>query len=288
MTFKEEIEKEYEQLLSKAEEYDSYFEESTSAFGSRPLGVKPSASKEYWQVRGELELEIPQFMGLLRKAIAEIPESEKKFTTITNTDMDTQNDYIVKNYANDDFESLKGFFSKIKNQIEEGWNGVLSKIVNGQKIQSQLRNLRSDVFSFTGLLDLFIPQELISIEQEVDITLKLRELGLEKIAEEIEGINEEEDNIKKCLSIRTALEQLVVNFCEKNGITPARQFHHNLDLAIAKGMTAKDMQKTISAQYTFISKIIHKEINSDNKNTKYAIYGILRIIDSLIVKPEKK
>jgi hypothetical protein len=79
-----------------------------------------------------------------------------------------------------------------------------------------------------------------------------------------------------------------VSFRQKNGITPARQFYHNLDLAIAKGMTGKNMQKTISAQYTYISKIIHKEINADNKNTKYAIYGIFRIIDNLIVKPEKK
>lgn len=288
MTLKEEIERKYDELLSITEKYDSFFDEKeSSGFGGRSIALKPSVTEDYWKTRTDLELRIPQFMSILRKSISDIPVPEKKFTSIKNTDMESQNEYIVKNYENDDYESLKGFFDKIRSALEGSYDSVLYRINNVQKIEHQVRNLRGSVLSFSNLLDVFIPQEMVSIEQEVEITLRLRDLGLEKIAEEIEGINDEEDNIKKCLKMRTALEQLIVNYCQKNGITPARAFHHNLQLAIEKGMAGKEMQKTISSVYSFASKIIHKEMPADNKNTQYAIYSIFLIMGNLIGKSDK-
>jgi hypothetical protein len=79
------------------------------------------------------------------------------------------------------------------------------------------------------------------------------------------------------------LEQIVVSYCEKNGIKPTK-FYFNLDSAIKKGMTEKAQQKSIAAHYSFVSKIVHKEIEADSKNTQYAIYGVVNIIGSLIQK----
>lgn len=283
MTLKEDIEKQYEAMLPLAEQHDFCFEEKTEeVFGSRTLTVKEDAKEKYWEVRGKLELQLVEWMQLLRKSLNDIPSSERKFRTETRFDIETQDNYTVKEYDNRNFASILEFFNRIQPKVEDR-GGILARIEEGGPISSQLRNIRGDVLSFSHTLDLFIPEKMISIEKEVEITLRLRELGLEKVAEEIEDIEDEEDNLKKCLKARTALEQIVKDFCEKNDIKPTK-FHYNLASAVKKGMTEKAQQKSISAHYSFVSKIIHKEIDADPKNTQYAIFGVISIIGSLIQK----
>jgi hypothetical protein len=283
MTLKEDIEKQYEAILPLAEEHDSFFEEKKEElFGSRSLAVKEDSKAKYRETRSKLELQLVEWMAVLRKSLNDIPSSEKKFKTETRTDFGAGETYTEKEYDNRNFAEILEFFDRIQHEVE--WrNGILAGIKESRRISGQLRNIRGDVLSFSHTLDLFIPEKMISIEKQVEITLKLRELGLEKVAEEIEGIEEEDDNLKKCLKARTALEQIVVNFCEKNAIKPTK-FHFNLASAVEKGMTEKAQQKSIAAHYSFVSKIIHKEIDADSKNTQYAIYGVINIIGSLIQK----
>ena len=87
----------------------------------------------------------------------------------------------------------------------------------------------------------------------------------------------------KCLKSRTALEQIVSSYCEKQGVTPAKSFYHNLLHAIEKGMTEKEKYKSIAAHYSLVSKIVHREMDANTKNTGFAIYGIFNIISSLIL-----
>jgi hypothetical protein len=287
MTFKEDIEKKYTALLAIAEQYESCLEgEETRSFGSRSMSIKEGADEKYWKTRSELEVQLPEFMQLLRKAIGDIPSSEKKYTTYSRTDFSTNEEYSEKIYNNENFGALIFFFEKIQNAIESH-SGVLYDISDTKLILSQLRNTRGNVLSFSHILDLFIPEKMITIEKEVETTLKLRELGLEKVAQELESIDDEEDNLKKCVNARTALEQIVLGFCEKNGIKPS-SFYFNLDNAVSKGMTEKAQQKSIAALYSFISKVVHKDIDADSKNTQYAIYGVYNIIGSLIRKNETK
>ena len=283
MTLAEDIEKQYEAMLILAEEHDSCFVEKTQeTWGSRTLAVKEDAKEKYGEARRKLESQLAEWMQLLRKSLDDIPSSERKFKAETRFDMETQTEYTVKEYDNQTFSSVLEFFNRIKAEVEYR-NGIFAMVGENTPILGRLRNLRGDILSFTHTLDLFIPEKMISIEKEVEITLRLRELGLEKVAEEIEGIEDEEDNCQKCLRARTALEQLVLDFCQKKGIKPTK-FYFNLDSAIKNGMTEKAQQKPIAAHYSFVSKIVHKEIDADSKNTQYAIYGVVNIIGSLIQK----
>jgi hypothetical protein len=284
MTLKEDVERQYEEMLPLAEQLDLCFEGKTEEiFGSRSLAVKEDAKERYWDTRKKLELQMAEWMKLLRKSLSDIPSSEKKFKTESRTNIETQDTYTVKEYENQNYASILDFFERLKNRVENR-NGVLEGITESSSISRQLRNMRGDVLSFSNTLDLFVPEKMISIEKQVEITLRLRELGLEKVAEEIEGIEEEEDNMKKSLKARTALEQLVVDYCGKNGIEPTKGFHYNLAMAIGKGMTEKAQHKPISAHYSFVSKIIHKDIDADAKNTQFAIAGVINIIGSLTQK----
>lgn len=287
MTLKEDIEREYAKLLDLARDYDSCFESEPEpkGFGSSSLPVKEKVRGRYWTVREKLELNLPRWMKLLRKSLDTIPSNDRKYRMENRVHYETQETYTVKVYDNENFSSLVGFFNAIKLEVE-GHNGILAKVRNSKLIYSQLRNMKGDVLSFSNSLDVFIPEKMASIEQQVDIIFKLRELGLEKAAEEIEGIDEEEDNRLKCLKARTALEQIVENYCEKHGITHTT-FYYNLLHAIEKGMTKKEQQKSIAAHYSFVSKIVHKEIDANSRNTQYAIYGIFNIISSLILEKEE-
>lgn len=281
MTLKDDIEKQYEAMLPLAEQHDSSLAgNAEETFGHRSWGVKEDAKEKYWEARNKLELQLAEWMKLMRKSLNDIPSSERKFKVETRSDIETQDTFTVKDYDNQNFASILESFGKIKHEVEDE-SGILEGIGKSRRISSQLRNIRGDVLSFSNTLDLFIPEKMISIEREVEITLRLRELGLDKVAEEIESIDNEEDNRQKCLKARTALEQIVLDYCNKNGIKPTA-FHYNLDSAVKKGMTEKAQQKSISALYAFVSKIVHKEIDADPKNTQYAIVGVISIIGSLI------
>lgn len=209
-------------------------------------------------------------MTLIRKAIYDIPSSDKKVVISTGTDYHTGEEYTTKVYHNPNFESLEDFYGRIQTALESN-RGIINVISERRLIAPQIRTIRGIVLSFSHILDLFIPERVVRIEKEVEITLRLRELGLEKVADELDTINEKEANDDKCKNARNALEFLINDFCEKNDITLAKLFHHNLDLAIKKGLTEKAQQKPISAHYSFVSKIVHKEIEASPKNTYYAI-----------------
>ena len=284
VALKDNIEKKYSEILTLAQQYDSCFEsEPEKDFGSPTLSVKKEDSRKYWEIRDKLESEIAEWMNLLRKSLDTIPSSEKKCNTDTRYDPMSEETYTVTVYENQNFSSLLGFFNKIKGDVEEDYESILAKIRDKKLVHSKLRNLRGVVLSFSHSLDVFIPEKMVTIEQQVDIIFKLRELGLEKAAEEIEGIDEEQDNRLKCLKARTALEQVIVSYCEKHGVTPT-SFYYNLLHAIEKGMTKKEQQKTIAAHYSFVSKIVHKDIEATHKNTQYALHGVLNIIGSLILR----
>jgi hypothetical protein len=281
MTLSEDIEKQYEAMLLLAKEHDSCFsEQAEETWGRRSLTVKPEDSEKYWETRNKLELQLTEWMMLLRKSLNDVPSSERKFKTETRTEYESQDTYTIKEYENPNFASILDFFGKIKRKVEDTY-GILEGIAENRRILGQMRDIRGDVLSFSHTLGLFVPEKLISIEKQVEITLRLRELGLEKVAEEIEGIEEEEDNRLKCLKARTALEQIVLDYCNKNGITPTK-FHYNLASAIQKGMTDKTQHKPISATYSYVSRIVHKDIDADTRNTQYALTGVMNVIESLI------
>ena len=284
MTLKEDIENQYEALLVSAKEHDSCFEmKSTKGpWGeTQEVSLKKDVTERYWEVRRKLEVDLTKWMQLLRKSIDTIPPDERKFRRASRT-TEMGDTYYVIDYNSKNFSSLMDFFDAIEDQVE-GDRGIIGRITDKKPIYSQLRDLRGRVFSFSHSLDLFIPEKMVSIEQQVEIIFRLRELDMETAAEEIEGIDSEEDNRKKCLKARTALEQIVASYCEKHGFTP-KGFYYNLDQAIEKGLTEKKQRKTIAAHYSFVSKIVHKEIEDSSRNTQFAVNGMFNIISSLIQK----
>lgn len=287
MTYKEEIEKKYADLLGLAQKYDACFEGIPTTWGSPKLKIKADSEAQYWEVRGAIEAEIPLFMSLLRKAMLEVPSLDRKYTVQNGIDPSGE-EYSTKVYLNENYASLVKFFDKIEGTFESAYSGAIMDITQNKLIKDDMRNIRGSVLSFTHIIDLFLPENILTIDKEVEISLKLRELGLDKVADELDTVTEKEANDDKCKNARTALEMLVVDFCEKNGIKLAPLFHHNLALAIEKGMTEKTQQKSISTLYSFISKIVHKEIEANQRNTLYAINGIYNIIGSLISQSTPK
>ena len=284
MTLKEDIENQYEALLISAKEHDSSFEfkPTKSPWGeTQEVSLKKDATERYWKVRKKLEEALSKWMQLLRKSIDTIPPDDRKFRRESHTNEFGDTFYTI-DYDNKNFSSLIGFFNTIEANVE-GDRGIIGKITDRKPVYSQLRDLRGRVFSFSHSLDLFIPEKMVSIEQQVEIIFRLRELGMETAAEEIEGIDSEEDNRKKCLKARTALEQVIASYCEKHGVTP-KGFYYNLDEAIEKGLTEKKQRKSIAAHYSFVSKIVHKEIEDSSRNTQFAVNGVFNIISSLVQK----
>ena len=287
MTYKEDIEKKYANLLGLAQKYDACFEGEPTTWGSPKLKIKADSEAQYWEIRAALEAEIPLFMNLLRKAMLEVPALDRKYTMHEGADSSGE-EYSTKVYINENYGSLVKFFDKIEGTIENAYSGAIVDITQNKLIKDDIRNMRGSVLCFTHVIDLFLPENILTIDKEVEISLKLRELGLDKVADELDAITEKEANDDKCKNARTALEMLVVDFCEKNGIKLASLFHHNLALAIEKGMTEKTQQKSISTLYSFTSKIVHKEIEATQRNTLYAINGIYNIIGSLISQSTSK
>jgi hypothetical protein len=283
LTLKQDIEKKYDELLSISERFDSTLEVTTTGWVKKG-NIKTGSDPQYWESRNTLELELPLFMGLLRKAMNDIPSSDRRFVVESNIAPDGE-EYTKKVYSNETYGSLVNFFDKIQTTLENPYVGVITGLTEKSLIKDKIRDLRGYVLSYSNILDLFAPENVLSIEKEVEITLKLREKDLGKIAEELEGITEEDDNLKRCLRARVALEQIVLSYCEKHSIKPTN-FFFNLDSAIKIGLTDKAQEKAISGHYSFVSKIIHKDIEANPKNTLYAVNGVYNIIGSIVDKFE--
>lgn len=283
MALKEDIDNQYEKLVTRAEELDACLqaEPGEDSWSQKAFLVKEDAEERYWRIREELESGIAEWMHLLRKGMDTIPEAVRKTTEESRTDPGTGETYSVTLYNNKNFEAVMDFFNAIKRRIE-GSQGILENIAEKRPIFAPLRNLRGKVLSFSTSLGLFIPENMVTIEQQVDVIFRLRDKGLEEVAIELEEIDSREDSITKCLKARTALEKVVSKYCESQGESPTRGFYTNLDLAINKGMTDKTQRKAIAGHYSFTSKIIHKEIEANARNTNFAITGVFNIISSLI------
>lgn len=284
MAPREEIDAQYEKLVTLAKELDSYLQPESGEGGSwskKAFLVKEGTEEKYWRVRKELETNIAEWMHLLRKGMDTIPEVARKSARQSHTEPHTGDDYSVTVYDNQNFEAVIGFFNEIRHRIE-GSHGVLGNIAEIKPIYTPLRNLRGNILSFSISLGLFIPENMVTIEQQVDVIFKLRDKDLEEVAIGLEEIDSVEDSITKCLKARTALEKVVSKYCESQGERPARGFYTNLERAINKGITDKTQRKAIAGHYSFISKIIHKEIEANARNTNFAITGVFNIISSLI------
>jgi len=279
MVSQKDIEKMYSEILSLSKDYDSLFEIKETTGGWTQEIFKKNEIEKYWQLREKLESEISDWMQFIRKSINSLSENEKKFTERTGIEPSTGEEYSIIIYYNKNFGALMDFFYKIQRATEDV---VLRKIQRKQTIYSDLRELRGDVLSFKKTIELFIPENMITIEKQVEIIFKLRDLGMADEALMLEEIDSDNDVIKKCLKARTALENIVKKYCETKHIKIQKGFYNNLDNAIKNGLTEEKKRKAIAGHYTFISKIIHGEIKPDIKDIQYAINGVMNIIGSII------
>ena len=276
MKINEEIESKYDEILKISKEFDTCFVKKEEGTWTKEE-ISDKKVKDYWRLREKLEGDITAWMQLLRKAIESIHDDAKKYTPLNRVDPSGE-EYTVRDYDNDNFSSLNDFFEKIKRSTE---GTILVKIQTKKPIYEQVREIRGDVLSFSRTMDLFIPEKMITIERQVKIIFKLKELGMEEAASELEKIDDEEDNRKKALLARTALEKVVEQFCKNKSIKPTG-FFNNLDKAIKAGLTDKTKREAIAQLYSFTSKIIHKDIEANSRNTQFAVVGVLNSIDSLI------
>jgi|GEM_PF-6624609 len=277
MTIKDEIEKQYYSLLKLAEQYDSFFEKK-EVEDWKGLQIKKGMEGDFSNTKEQLENEIPKFMLLIRESMETIPENNKKYNISTRTEPDGE-EYIIKNYEDIHYSSLISFFQSIRRTFEDA---TLSQIKRDFKIYKEMRNIKTDVLSLSHMLTIFVPEKMISVQQQIDIIFKLRDKGLDQIADDLEEIDNEKDAQKKCLKARTALEKLLTEYIKSKGGEWKRSFSANLNTAIDLGLTEKDKRKAIASHYTFVSKIIHGDIQANQKNTQFAVEGILNIIGSLI------
>ena len=218
----------YEKILETALEYDSCFEKEESDLGWDKYTVKEDSYEKYLELKEKLEDSIPEWMYHIRVEIGKVPESAKECTIRTALDPATREEYSHYEYHDRNFSSLLNFFNNIKNNVERS-SGILNLIRNDKKIYTKLRDLRVDVRSLSHTLDLFIPKNMVTIEEEVEVIFKLRDHGMDEVAEQLEGIDDEDDLEKKCLRARTALEGFVAKYCEENGIDVKKGFYTNLD-----------------------------------------------------------
>lgn len=241
--------------------------------------VQPDKADEYWKTRECLESEVSEWMANIRKAINALPASIKKSVREERTDYGTGETYSVIKYDNKDYEAIVGFLGDIANAVE-GVRGILTLIVRPNRISETLRGIRGSVLSLCRSLEIFVPEIMVSIDQQVDLIFKLREKGMEETALLIEELDQIDDNAKKCLNSRTALEKVIEAFCKEKGIEVKKGFYTNLDNAINAGLTEKSKRNAIAGHYTYVSKLIHGELETNVRNTQFAVNGVINILQS--------
>lgn len=278
LTEGERLKKKYEELLTLTNEYDNCFEATSTGWGG--YKIKNENLERYWKIRETLERELAKWMADVRKAVNSIPAVMKRSVREQRTDPETGDIYHFTTYENKDFEAIVGFLGEITKAIE-GQSGILANIKESKVIYSTFRGIRGAVLSLCETLALFIPEIMISIDQQVDLIFRLRDKGMSDIASLVEEIDQLEDNVKKCLNARTALEKRIQYYCESKGIEVKQGFYTNLDNAIGAGLTDKTKRNAIAGHYSFMSKIIHGELEANLRNTQFAVTGALNILQSL-------
>jgi tetrahydromethanopterin S-methyltransferase subunit B len=164
----------------------------------------------------------------------------------------------------------------------EGDRGVLEALRTTAPVYLNLRNMRGSVLSLTRSLELFHPEIMVTIDQQVDLIFKLRDKGMPDVALLVEEIDQLEDNVKKCLNARTALEKTIEYYCKSKSVDVKQGFYTNLDNAIKAGLTEKTKRNAIAGHYSFMSKLIHGELETNPRNTQFAVTGALNILHSLV------
>jgi hypothetical protein len=277
----DQIEKKYNDILEFATTFDSCLETKKDTWANT-IQIRTDKADDYWRNREKLESEVSDWMATIRKAIASLPLSVRKFYREQGTDPNTGEEWSALRYDNSDYESIVGFFEAIRNTTE-GSRGVLTLVKNPSPVYEALRAVRGMVLSLCRTLEVLVPEIMISIDTQVKLVFRLREKGLTDIALLIEEIDqlEEKDNIKKCLNARIALEHFVEAFCKGKQIDVKNGFYTNLDNAIKAGLTDKKKRDSIAGLYAFASKIVHGQMESNTRNTQYTVNGIINILDTL-------
>jgi len=284
MPIKENIEKQYSKLLSLAKKHDDCFEKKGEGW-SRRLELKEGMEEEYWETRSMLEEEVAAFMRRIKDAISMIPKEFK--TYFIEQSYDPSGEIVTRKVYNDiTFSYLNKSYERILQVIEGSYRGVLRALEEKKPIYDNLRDLRTTILTFTNSIDLFVPKIIMTIEKKVELVFKLRELGFEDISSEIETIESVESNVEKCTIVRNALEKVVKKFLEKKGKEAKGRFYVPLDNAIKEGLAERGQRNAIAGHYTFISKIIHGEIEPSAKNTQFAVDGAINILQSLLSREE--
>lgn len=273
------LEKEYEELLALAKEYDACFAEKSTGWGRSE--IEEEKLQPYWKCRESLESGIATWTTDVRKAINSIPASVRKSIKEQRTDPETGDTFYFVKYDNLDFESLMGFLEGIAKAVE-GDRGVLEALRTTAPVYLNLRNMRGSVLSLTRSLELFHPEIMVTIDQQVDLIFKLRDKGMPDVALLVEEIDQLEDNVKKCLNARTALEKTIEYYCKSKSVDVKQGFYTNLDNAIKAGLTEKTKRNAIAGHYSFMSKLIHGELETNPRNTQFAVTGALNILHSLV------
>lgn len=277
MTQSEDIEKKYEELLKLALSLDSCFVKEPGGWGR--LRLPPEKKDEYWKTRRSFESEIANWMADIRKAITTLPANVKRSVTEQRTDFQTSDVYSIIRYDCKDYGAIVGFLDEIMKAVEGG-GGVLYLLTSSAEISKTLRGIRGVVLSLCRSLEIFVPEIMVTIEQTVDLVFKLREKGMVEEALLIEELDQIEDNLKKCLNARTVLEKVIEAFCREKGVEVKKGFYTNLDNAINAGLTEKSKRNAISGHYSFVSKVIHGELEANVRNTQYSVNGIITILQS--------
>ena len=278
MTESKKLEEKYEELLAIAKEYDACFEDKSTGWGGHEINNEKLDA--YWKTRENLESGIAAWMADIRKAISSLPANVRRSTKEQRTDPETGDIYYFIKYDNKDFEALMGNLEEVATAVE-GNRGVLKTLQGSGPICTILRSVRGNVLSVLKSLELFNPEIMITIDQQVDLIFKLRENGMSDIALLVEEIDQLEDSVKKCLNARTALEKRIQYYCESKGIEVKQGFYTNLDNAIEAGLTEKSKRNAIAGHYSFMSKMIHGELEANSRNTQFAVTGALNILHSL-------
>ncbi|MCW4019168.1 MAG: hypothetical protein NWF00_10920 [Candidatus Bathyarchaeota archaeon] len=279
MGLNDNIEKGYTSILKLAESFDACLGTQQGTWG-RNYEIKPEKTDEYWKVREQLEVEITDWMANIRKSLAALPANVRKFVREEKTDYTTGEIRSYIRYDNSDYKAIVGFFEKVESAIE-GYHSVLELIKRPSPILESLKGIRGLVLSLYKTLDVFAPELIVAIDRQVKLVFRLREKGLAEPALLIEELDQIDDNLKKCLNSRTALEKFVEAYCKGKTIDVKKGFYTNLDNAINAGMTEKTKRDAIAAHYSFVSKVIHGDIESNLRNTQFAVNGIINILDSL-------
>ncbi len=279
MGLNDNIEREYNSIIKLAEQFDSCLENEKGTW-KKNTEIKPDKVEEYWKNREQIESEVTDWIANIRKSVNALPANTRKYVREETTDYNTGETSSHLKYDNNDYKAIVGFFEKVENAVE-GYQGVLESVKNPSPILGTLKGIRGMVLSLCKTLDVFAPESIVSIDRQVKLVFRLREKGLTEIALLIEELDQMDDNLKKTLTSRIALEKFVETFCKGKTIDVKKGFYTNLDNAINAGMTEKIKRDAIAGHYSFVSKVIHGDIESNLRNTQFAVNGLINILDSL-------